>query len=95
MSTTFDVKVTHELDDGRILMVKYQTTHIPGFLSGLPEDCYPDEDEDTDPQYFIDGNEVEYQDIPAELDDIFAAMAEPAAEDDSRFKVTKKEYDPY
>ena len=59
----YDVVVTCELEDGRELECKYSYIFTQGYVSGPPEDCYPDETEADEPTYYLDGNEVDYSDL--------------------------------
>ena len=54
----------HELE-----VVIYRTFY-PGFYSGLPENCYPDEMEDSDPEYSVDGFSKRYSDLSDEMKEI-------------------------
>lgn len=94
MSRSYKVKVQHTTESGQKLRVEYISTFYPGFISGPPEACYPDETDDTDPDFYIDGKWVKWEDIPADLEDLFDEMTLNSAEDDERFEFEKKEYDP-
>lgn len=94
MSESYKVTVTHETESGQHLRVEYEYTIRYGYKSGLPENCYPDETDEGEPTYFIDNKEVDYSNIPAELSDIFDAMAEESAEDDDRFKFKSELIEP-
>ncbi len=83
--------VYYETPDGDELVCKYIYHHTPGFISGPPEDCYPDEDEADEPDYYLNGGHVE----PDQLSDELAAIAEAMYEstDDPRFVYKDEELD--
>lgn len=85
MSITL-VTVRYETD-ALELVCKYYIHTTPGFTLGLPENCYPDESEIGEPEYYLDG--VFISSIPAELVGIADAMYE--SEEDERFTYTYKE----
>ncbi len=64
----YNVTTEFEMQDGRVLSCEYVLAVTPGNYSGLPENCYPDESDAGDPTYFIDGDEVEYKNLPKGLD---------------------------
>lgn len=71
-----NVTVTFEMSDGRTLKCEYGYKVTPGNYSGLPENCYPDEVDVGEPEYFIDDDPVEYNALPKGLDAIADAMYE-------------------
>lgn len=87
-----NVTVTFEMSDGRELKCEYPYHVTPGNYSGLPENCYPDEVDVGDPEYFIDDDPVSYDELPKGLSAIADAMYENG-ENDSRFKYTAAEPD--
>ena len=89
-----NVTVTFEMSDGRTLKCEYGYRVIPGNYSGLPENCYPDEVDVGEPEYFIDDDPVEYSALPKGLDIIADAMYEDG-ENDPRFtyKAEEPDYD--
>lgn len=89
----YDVTVTFEMTDGRTLSCEYGLSVTPGNYSGLPENCYPDECDLGDPTYYIDGDEIAYEDLPKGLDKIADAMYEDG-QSDRRFKYVESENEP-
>lgn len=83
------VTVTFEMSDGRELKCEYPYHVTPGNYSGLPENCYPDEVDVGDPEYFIDNDLVSYDELPKGLSAIADAMY-GNGKNDSRFKYTEK-----
>lgn len=63
----YTVTTEFEMTDGRVLSCEYGVSSMPAYTSGLPEDCYPAESEAGDATYFIDGVEVDYEDLPKGL----------------------------
>jgi len=55
------------MTNGRVLSCEYGVLHTHAYVSGLPEDCYPEESDAGEPTYFIDGEEVDYKDLPRGL----------------------------
>lgn len=92
---TRQVKVTYEADDGRELVCKYEYETTFGNYSGLPENCYPDETEVGEPDYYLNGEWIEETDIPADLAAIAEAMYEWDAQDDDRFSYQESDHDNY
>lgn len=66
--------VEHELPDGRILTCEYTKTTIRGNLSGSHDDSYPDEHDYSDPEYTLDGEHFEQDDLPIELTEVAVSM---------------------
>jgi len=56
------------MSDGRELMCEYFVHERPAVTHLPPEYCYPDETEISDPTYYIDGEEIAYEDLPKGLD---------------------------
>lgn len=97
----YNVTVEFEMTDGRTLSCEYGLSVTPGNYTGLPENCYPDECDVGDPTYYIDGDEIEYKDLPKGLDKIADTMYEDG-QSDRRFKYAESynepdfdDYDPY
>ena len=88
------VTVTFEMSDGRTLKCEYGYSVTRGNYSGLPENCYPDEVDVGEPEYSIDGDEIEYDKLPKGLDVIADAMYEEG-EGDSRFRYSENDADDY
>lgn len=88
--STIDITVSYYMSDGRLLECKYTETVTPGFTSGLPENCYPDEYETGEPEYFIDGELLSESELPSDIVDIASAMYE-ADDSDKRFTYKAKE----
>lgn len=61
------VTTSFEMADGRELECVRILTVTPGYLSGPPEDCYPEESEFGEGSFRIDGDEVKYEDLPKGL----------------------------
>lgn len=78
--------VEFEMKDGRKLRCEYGYHVTPGFTCGLPENCYPDEVDIGDPEYFIEDDPVNYRDMPKGLSAIADAMYESS--EDPRFTYT-------
>jgi hypothetical protein len=89
------VKVTYETEDGRELVCKYDYEVTLGFTSGLPENCYPDETEVGEPEYYLDGKWIEESDLPEDLKEVAEAMYSSDAGEDDRFSYQEKDYDDY
>jgi hypothetical protein len=85
------ITVTYETPSGDILECRYLEMVTPGFTSGLPENCYPDECEIGDPEYYLNDEFIAEGDIPADLVDIAQYMYESG--DDGRFKFSSEPYD--
>lgn len=77
---------------GRVLCCKYWSHTTPGFTSGLPENCYPGETEVGDPEYFLNGDPIDYNDIPTDLQPIADEMYE-ADEDHPSFEFSQEDDD--
>ena len=86
-----EVTVTFELSDGRELECRYGYAVTYGNYSGLPENCYPDECDVSEPEYFLDGKAVELSELPKGLEAIAEAMYEA---DSSSRKFSYREDDP-
>lgn len=69
-----DVTVTFELKDGRELECRYWYFTTRGVCSGRPEDCYPDETEIGDPDYFLDGKWISIDSLPKGLYELAEEM---------------------
>lgn len=63
----YNVTTSFEMTDGRELTCEWVLCVIEGNYYGLPENCYPDESEESDPVYYIDGDEIAYEDLPKGL----------------------------
>lgn len=63
----YNVTTEFEMTNGRVLSCEYGVLYAPAYVSGLPEDCYPEESDAGEPTYFIDGEEVDYKDLPRGL----------------------------
>ncbi len=70
------IKVFHETDEGDELRCEFLLHHTPGFTSGLPENCYPDEDDVDDPEYFLNDEYISEDDLPDSLQEIATRMYE-------------------
>lgn len=66
----YNVTIEFEMQDGRVLSCEYVLSVTPGRYSGPWKDCYPDESDAGEPTYFIDGEEVDYKELPKGLDAI-------------------------
>lgn len=66
----YTVTTEFEMTDGRVLSCEYGVSYTPAYISGPPEHCYPEESDVGEPTYFIDGDEIEYKDLPKGLDKI-------------------------
>ena len=64
---TYNVTTEFEMQDGRVLSCEYGVSYTPAYISGPPEDCYPAESDAGEATYFIDGDEIEYDDLPKGL----------------------------
>jgi hypothetical protein len=89
---SYTMTVTFELKDGRELECVYPVHVTPGNYSGLPENCYPDECDVGEAEYFLDGDEISVARLPKGLDVIAEAMYE-ADDSDKRFKFKQTEPD--
>lgn len=87
---SYNVTVTFELSDGRELECRYGVAVTPGNYTGLPENCYPDEYDVSEPEYFLDGEEIDVANLPKGLDAIAEAMYD-ASESDKRFTFKQSE----
>lgn len=85
-----NVTVKFEMSDGRTLKCEYGYKVTPGNYSGLPENCYPDEVDVGELEYFIDDYPVEYSALPKGLNVIADAMYEDGR-DDPRFSYKEEE----
>ena len=54
-------KAWHELSDGRVLRVEYDSAYTPATFYD------PAESDDGEPRYYIDGGEVDRDDLPEEV----------------------------
>lgn len=63
----YNVTTEFEMQDGRVLSCEYGVSYTPAYISGPPEDCYPEESDAGEPTYFIDGEEVDYNELPKGL----------------------------
>lgn len=89
-----NVTVTFEMSDGRVLECQYAYHVTPGNYSGLPENCYPDEVDVGEPEYFIDGDPVDYANLPKGLSAVADAMYEDGEGDDRfTYKAEEPDYD--
>lgn len=88
----YTVTTEFEMNDGRILSCEYGVSFTPGNYSGLPENCYPDESEAGEPTYYIDGEEVDYKDLPKGLDKI-ADKLYKAGPGEYGYSETEPDYD--
>lgn len=70
------VTVTYKEANGLTLRCEYDYRVTPGKYCGLPEDCYPDETEAGDPTYFLNGEQIDENDLPTELVSIAEEMYE-------------------
>lgn len=87
------VTVGFELKDGRLLECQYLLKVVCGNVCGLPEDCYPDEVEASEEEFFLDGERVEYSDLPRGLGTVANQMAQ-ADSTTAKFTWTEEqEYD--
>lgn len=90
--SSYAVTVKFEMRDDRELECRYSVEVTPGNYTGLPENCYPDESDVGEPEYFIDGDEIDYADLPKGLDAIADAMYNEG-ESDKRFTFKQSEPD--
>lgn len=81
----YNVTTEFEMQDGRVLSCEY-------VLSVTPEDCYPEESDAGEPTYFIDGEEVDYKDLPKGLDAIADRLYE-AGDGEYNYKEERDEPD--
>lgn len=81
-----------EMQDGRVLSCEYVLSVTPAYISGPPEDCYPEESDVSEPTYFIDGEEVDYKDLPKGLDAIADKLYE-AGDGEYNYKEERDEPD--
>ena len=90
--SSYNVSVKYESEDGRALECRYSYTHTPGNISGPPESCYEDETDVGEATYYLDGVEIDQDDLPSDLYFIADEMYENG-EDDKRFsyKATEDE----
>lgn len=63
----YDVTTSFEMTDGRVLECQYVLSVTPAKLWGAPENCYPEESEQSDAVFTIDGQEVDYDNLPKGL----------------------------
>ncbi|AXC34288.1 hypothetical protein P7I17_gp34 [Escherichia phage Halfdan] len=63
----YDVTTSFEMTDGRILECTYVLSVTPARLWGAPENCYPEESEASEGVFTIDGEEVDYDNLPKGL----------------------------
>lgn len=89
---SYRMNVSFEMKDGRNFECVYDVRVTPGNTYGPPENCYPDESDVGEPEYFIEGDEVEYKSLPKGLDAIADAMYN-ADESDKRFKFEQEDLD--
>lgn len=89
-----NVTVKFEMTDGRTIECRYGYAVTRGNYSGLPENCYPDEVDIGEPDYYIDGEWVNYNSLPKGLDAIADAMYEEG-EGDDRFTYSEADGDDY
>lgn len=89
-----NVTVKFEMSDGRTLECRYGYGVTRGNYSDLPENCYPDEVDVGEAEYYIDGDEIEYEKLPKGLDVIADAMYEEG-EGDPRFHYSENDADDY
>jgi hypothetical protein len=82
--STKRVAVTFNTEDDQELVCKYECDVILGNYSAAPENCYPDEVEPGEPDYYLDGEWIKEDDLPAHLQQIAVDMYE-RGNDDSRF----------
>ena len=82
--SSYSVTVAYNMEDGRTLYCEYSVTIIRGNTCGLPENCYPDEFDVSEPVYSTDDGEVSYSCLPLSLMQIADEMHE-ADDSDKRF----------
>lgn len=88
----YTVTTKFEMQDGRVLSCEYGVSYTPAYISGPPEDCYPEESDAGDPTYFIDGDEIEYKDLPKGLAVIADKLYE-AGPGEYGYSQTEPDYD--
>lgn len=88
------VTVSTELEDGRVLECRYTYEYSPGFISGPPESCYPDETEVGDPEYYINGEPADYDLFTPEISQLADELYE-ADETTKKFKYRSVEDDSF
>lgn len=89
---TTNVTREFELSDGRTLSCAYSYHVTPGNYSGPYESSYPDEVDEGEPEYELDGNPVEVAALPKGLEVIAEAMYE-ADQSDKRFSYKEDQDD--
>lgn len=80
------VTASHVLEDGRILTCTFVQVTFHGNKSGSHDDSFDDEHDVSDPEYELDGDPVEQDDLPEELQPVAVRMYQESY----RFK-TKEE----
>lgn len=79
-----------EMKDGRTFEMQCVVRCTPGNTWGAPENCYPDEYNSEEPEYFIEGDPIAYEDLPKGL----AAMADAMYDGtDPRFTYHQTEWE--
>jgi hypothetical protein len=72
-------KNTLELEDGRELTIRFYSETLPQSFDN------PEEREDSETDYFIDGKPVDREDLPGEVTDEVLAELEADAIEDSNY----------